>query len=81
MDPTEAFGGKAKEKKLTDQMKSEFSLVKKSHRYSIYSITDKVVQFSMQILSYKIMRKYRVDEVPASIISLAAQCAKGVQYN
>jgi len=35
VDPTEEFGGKTKEKKLTDKMKSEFGLVKKSHVYSI----------------------------------------------
>jgi len=35
VDHAEAFGGKMDEKKLVDQMKSEFGLVKKSRGYSI----------------------------------------------
>jgi len=47
VDPAEEIRGKTKEKQLVDIMKSEFGLVKKSHGYSIHSIIDKVIQFSV----------------------------------
>lgn len=62
-------------------MKIEFGLIKKSCEYSIHSILDQVVQFSAQILAGKIMRKCCTGKFPTPVISLAAQCAKGVQYN
>lgn len=62
-------------------MKGEFGLIKKSHGYSIHSIQDQVVQFVVQILAGKIMRKCHVDKVLVHVVSLAAQCTKGVQYN
>jgi len=80
VDLGEAFGGKTKERKLVNQMKSEFGLVDKSHRYLIHSIIEKVLQFAAQILACKIIRKCHADEVPTQVISLAAQCAKGLQY-
>lgn len=62
-------------------MKNEFGLINKLCGYSICSITDKVVQVSDQILACKVMRKCLADEVSTLVISLAAQCMKGVQYN
>jgi len=37
------FGGKTREKKLTERMKKEYKLVKKLHGYSILSISDPLV--------------------------------------
>ena len=49
VDPAEVFGGKTKKKQLADNMKSDFVLVKKLHKYSIHSIMDQVVQFSIDL--------------------------------
>jgi len=42
-DLAKEFGGKSKDKELTDKMKTEFRLVRKSRGYSICSITDQAV--------------------------------------
>lgn len=81
VDPTKEFGGESGEKELADKMKLEFGLVKKSHRYSIHFIQYQTLQFATQILEGKIMRKCHADEFLAPIVSLSAQCMKGVQYN
>lgn len=73
--------GKSQEKKLTDQMKIKFRLVKKSRGYAISFISDGVVEFSAQILEGKILWKCPVNEVSAPVVSLAAQCSQGVQLN
>lgn len=65
------FGGKIKEKELTDKMKTEYGLVRKSHGYSIHSIVDPMVWFATQILVGKVIRKCCVDEVSVLVISLA----------
>lgn len=65
------FGGKIKEKKLVDKMKTKFGLIKKLHRYSIHSIQDQAVQFDAEILVRKIKRKCCVDEVLVLVVSLA----------
>ena len=81
MDPVGEFGGKSKEKKLVDRMKNKFVLIKKSRGYSILSITYKAMQFSTQILAFKVMRKCHTNKVSAIVISLVAQCTKWVKYN
>lgn len=81
MDQIEAFGGKTQEKKLTGQMKREFKLIKKSREYSICSITDPAMKFSVQVLACNIMHKCLADKFSNALISFVAQCAKEVQYN
>lgn len=46
----------------------------------ISSINNVVVNVVMQILVGKVMRKCHMDEVPVLVVSLAAQCAEGVQF-
>jgi len=62
-------------------MKKKFELIKKPHSYSIKSINNPMVKISTQILANKVMRKCRMDVVPAPMVSLAAQCTEGVQFN
>lgn len=69
------------EHNLAEKMKNKFKLVKKLHRYSITSIIDPAVKIAMQILTLKVMRKCLTDEVSAPVVSLAAQCMEGVQFN
>jgi len=62
-------------------MKKKYGLIKGKRGYDIESISDKAVRFAAHILARKIMRKCRANEVPASVVSLATQCANGVHYN
>jgi len=75
------FVQKIGEEELADKMKAEYGLVKNSCGYSIRSIQYQVVQLNAQILARKIMRKCCADKVPALVVSLVAQCVKGVKYN
>ncbi len=70
MNFADAFVGKSLEKKLADQMKSDFRLIKKSRVYAISSITNEAIQFATQILAGRIMRKCQADEVPTPMVSL-----------
>lgn len=76
-----ASGRKTSEHDLAKKMKVKSELIKKSCGYSIKYIDNPVVKILTQILAGKVMRKCRTDEVPASVILLATQCAKGVQFN
>lgn len=75
------FGGKVGERDIIERMKEKFKLVKKLHGYSISSITYLVIKVATKILAKKIMWKCCADEVPTPVVSLAAQCAEGVQFN
>lgn len=67
---------------LAEAMKTKYKLEKKKKRgYTISTIKDKGVDIATQILAGKVMRKCHADEVPASVVALAEQCAKGVQFN
>jgi len=49
--------------------------------YNVESIQDKGVFFATQLLAANLLRKCQHNQVPASVISLASQCAEGVVYN
>ena len=72
------FGEKMSEHDLAIRIKDKFKLAKKPHGYSISSRTNPAIKVATQILARKIMRKWRVDEVLTPVVSLVAQCAKGV---
>ena len=63
--------GKNKDNEMAQVMKEKYGLVKKSHGYKINSIKDQGVQFTADILVWKIMRKCRANEVPIVVVSLA----------
>lgn len=46
LNSAKVFGRKINERDLAEKMKDKFKLVKKSHRYSIASITDPMVKVS-----------------------------------
>ena len=52
-------------------------MVKKSCGYDINSISDQGVSFVAHILVRKIIRKWRANEVPTTVVSLATQCSDG----
>lgn len=80
VDLAQEFKGENKENKLTNRMKNEFGLMKKSHGYFICSITDKAMKFAARILACKVMRNNCMDEVLVPLISLTKHYVNGVQY-
>jgi len=80
-NPNHTFVRKSQENNLSYQMKNDYDIVKKSRGYAIIYINVEAVNFSTSILARKIMRKCWEDEVSALVVSLAAQCSKGVQFN
>lgn len=62
-------------------MKNKFEIVKKWHGYNIISIKNQVVHFTTHILVGKIMQKFRENEVPTTMVSLATQCSTRFQFN
>lgn len=53
-------------------MKEKFKFIKKLRGYAIASIYDPTIKVAMQILTGKMMRKCRVDEVSAPVVALPA---------
>ena len=62
-------------------MKQKFELEKKKQGYAISSINNNAVHVATQILAGKVMWKCHADEVPVPVVTLASQCAEGVQFN
>ena len=81
LNPAKAFGRKKSKCDLAEKMEDKFKIVEKLCEYLITSITDLVVKVSTYILASKVMRKCRADEVPTPVVSLAAQCIEGIQFN
>lgn len=61
-------------------MKKRYKLEKKKRDYTISSINNNTVKIAIQILESEVMRKCRVNEVPAPVVALAKQCMEGVQF-
>ena len=76
-DPTK-IARKRRYLAFVEAMKKKLKLEKKKRGYAISSINNPMVKFVMQILAGKVMQKRRADEVPASVVALAAQCTEGV---
>ena len=69
--PATITEGKGSDLALTEAMKTKYKLEKKKSGYAIFSIKDKVVCVATQILASKVMRKCCINEVRASVVSLA----------
>ena len=76
-NPT-AIAGKSSNLGLAEGMKAKYKLEKRKRGYVIASIKEKGVKIATQLLDGKLMRKFCVDEVLASIIALADQCVEGL---
>lgn len=73
--------GKSGDLALAEAMKKKYKLERKYRGYVISSIRDKGVHVATQLLAKKVMRKCRANEVLATVVALAEQCAEGVQFN
>ena len=62
-------------------MKDRFGLTKGKQGYQTLTIQHQNIRFAAELLACKLMRKCRPYEVPAPIVSIAANCAEGYSYN
>ena len=80
-DPGIEFVGKHEDMKLAQHMKECFGLTKGKRGYQTLTIQHQNIRFAADLLACKLMRKCRMNEVSAPIVSIAANCAEGYSYN
>ena len=80
-DPSIEFLGKHEDVKLPQSMKECFGLTKGKQGYHTSAIQHQNISFTVELLACKLMRKCKPYEVPAPIVSIAANCAEGYSYN
>ena len=80
-NPSIEFLGKHEDVKLAHSMKECFGLTKGKRGYKTSAIQHHNIRFPAKILACKLMTKCRPYEVPAPIVSIAANCAEGYIYN
>jgi hypothetical protein len=77
MGPALILDDKLKEKALAEEMKKKYGTARGTRGIIIKRINNVVKQLGENILSCKILRKCRKDEVPTRVIAVAAQCVEG----
>jgi hypothetical protein len=77
MDLALIMDDKSKEKALAEEMKKKYNIMRGTRGIIIKWINNPATQLGTNILSCKLLRKYRKDEVPTGVIAVAAQCAEG----
>jgi hypothetical protein len=77
MDPTLILDDKSKEKALAEEMKNKYGTSRGTRGIIIKWINKEMTQLGAKILAYKLLRKCHKDEVPAKVITVAAQCTEG----
>jgi hypothetical protein len=72
---------KNKDKALGEEMKKKYGTTRGTRGIIIKHINNAVTQLGANILSCKLLRKCRKDEVPTGVIAIAAQCAEGTSMS
>ena len=80
LDPSIEFMGKHEDAKLAHSMKERFGLTKGKRGYQTSTIQHQNIWFTVELLVFKLMEKCRPNEVPAPIVSIAANYAEGYSY-
>lgn len=73
--------GKKYEGETATQVCEAYHVKKNKRDFIIESISDSATWMGTQILAWKLMRKCQVAMVPAYVIRVVGQCAKGVCFN
>jgi hypothetical protein len=68
---------KDEEKALAEEMKKKYGTARGTRGIIIKWINNEATQLGANILSRKLLRKFRKDEVPVRVIEVADQCAEG----
>jgi hypothetical protein len=77
MDPALSLDDKSKEKVLAEEMKKKYDTMRGTRGIIIKCINNPTTQLAANILACKFLRKFRKDEVPTGVITVAYQCAEG----
>jgi hypothetical protein len=78
--PHEYLENKAHEKEIIELVKEQFGTNRGNRGIVLRDINDNVTRFSNNIMACKLLRKCRKEESPTRVITIAAQCAKGVMF-
>jgi hypothetical protein len=81
MDLVMILDDKSKEKKLAEEMKKKYGIDMGTRGIIIKWIKNVTTQLGAKILSCKLLRKCRKDEVPSRAIVVAAQCVEGTSMS
>jgi hypothetical protein len=81
MDIALLLDDKTKEKALTEEMKKKYGTDRGTRGIIIKRINDAATQLGVKFLAWKMLRKYRREEVPAGDFAVADQCAKGTSMS
>jgi hypothetical protein len=76
-NPVQYLDDKTKEKALVEEMKNTYGTKRGSRGIIIKRISDTTTRLATKIMACKLIRKYRKEEVPARVVTAAAQCAEG----
>jgi hypothetical protein len=72
MDPTLVLDDKSKEKSLVEEMKKMYGTSRGTRGIIIKWINNVATQLGAKILAYKLLRKFRREEILAGFIAIAA---------
>jgi hypothetical protein len=72
---------KSKEKFVEEKFKDKYDTNRGEHNLDVEIINDDIFRFSMQVLAYKLLRKFHKDQVPIGVIATVVKCVAGVQMN
>jgi hypothetical protein len=81
MDPTLTLDDKSKEKAFAEEMKKKYGTARGTRGIIIKQINNAMTQLGTNILSCKLLRKIRKDEVPTGVITVAALCTEGTSVS
>ena len=73
--------GKKYEAETAKFMYQKYHVDRNTQEFIMKTISDQGTQLGTMLLACKMMRKCQVTSVPAYVIRLAIQCAKGVCFN
>jgi hypothetical protein len=76
-DPTLLFVDKKSDMALSEAMREKFHIVRGVHRLDVPSIYDPTIRIVTQVLTCKLLKKCRKDQVPTSVIVVAEKCVEG----
>jgi hypothetical protein len=77
MDATQFLDDKTKEKSLAEEMKNKYGTDTGTRGIILKRINDVSTQMGAKILSCKLLRNFRREEVPTWVVAVAAQCVEG----
>ena len=76
MDPALFLDEKTKEKMIAEEMKKKYGTERGTRGIIIKRINDATTQLGAKVLTSKLLRKCRREEVPTGVVVVATQCTE-----